>query len=135
MRSDLVEVTTHDLMKVITLAVITEGKLLLVKKLDSWIIPGGKIKSGESHGECLVRELREELQTEIVIRDFYGRFEGITPISKRQACVSVYFGTINGVINPSAEISDARLIRNFRDYNLAEISKKIVESFKSNGYL
>jgi 8-oxo-dGTP pyrophosphatase MutT (NUDIX family) len=37
--------------------------ILCVKKrgLDVWISPGGKLNPGESHEECLARELDEEL--------------------------------------------------------------------------
>jgi mutator protein MutT len=43
------------------------GRLLVTRRLDHthlggrWEFPGGKCEPGESHAECLVRELREEL--------------------------------------------------------------------------
>lgn len=55
-------------------AVIQDGeKILAVKRgpggkaAGKWEFPGGKIEAGESHEECLSREIREELGLEIKI--------------------------------------------------------------------
>ncbi|MFB6207696.1 MAG: NUDIX hydrolase [Haloglomus sp.] len=36
------------------------GRVLLVREEDRWLLPGGEVERGESHGEALVRELCEE---------------------------------------------------------------------------
>ena len=44
-----------------------DGRFLLTRRLEGthlagcWEFPGGKCDAGESHAECLTRELREEL--------------------------------------------------------------------------
>ena len=60
----------------VTAAVIErDGAFLLTRRLDGthlegcWEFPGGKRHAGESLPECLVREIREELDAAIVATD------------------------------------------------------------------
>nr|WP_295865632.1 (deoxy)nucleoside triphosphate pyrophosphohydrolase [uncultured Chitinophaga sp.] len=55
--------------------ILREGKVLAAQRSDTmslplkWEFPGGKIKKGESEEECLRRELLEELNLSVVIKD------------------------------------------------------------------
>ena len=58
-----------------------QGRLLITQRLpDShlsglWELPGGKRKPGESIRECLVREIREELDIRVVVGELFEAIE------------------------------------------------------------
>lgn len=62
-------------MLIVTCAVIRneENEVLIVQRGEAsdhpykWEFPGGKLSSGETEDECIVREIREELSMDIVI--------------------------------------------------------------------
>lgn len=57
-------------------AIIKDGDKVLATKrgygefINMWEFPGGKIESGETHEESLIREIKEELDASINIDDF-----------------------------------------------------------------
>jgi mutator protein MutT len=59
---------------VVTAAVVErDGAFLLTRRPDGthlaghWEFPGGKLHAGETLGECLAREIREELDAEVEV--------------------------------------------------------------------
>lgn len=66
-------------MKRVTAALIRSGDRILLAKRKAtdqvplkWEFPGGKIEDGESPEECLRREIQEELNIDITVKDFFG---------------------------------------------------------------
>ncbi len=66
-------------MKEVTAAIIQmENKVLIAQRAPGdnlagkWEFPGGKIEHGETPKECLRREIREELDIDIEVSDFFG---------------------------------------------------------------
>ena len=66
-------------MKLVAAAIIQKnGRILIARRgadeplAGKWEFPGGKIEPGESPEECLVRELKEELDLTVVVGGFFA---------------------------------------------------------------
>jgi len=80
------------------------------KKKDVYYIPGGKRKEGEADKEALIREIKEELDIELIpeslefVNKFkaqaHGKPEGVT------LQITCYSGNFKGEIKPRSEIEE-----------------------------
>ena len=66
--------------KVVAAIIIDNGKVFATQRgygefKDGWEFPGGKIEEGETAREAIIREIREELDTEIAVGDLIGTIE------------------------------------------------------------
>jgi len=120
-------------------AIIENRKLLLVRKKQTWILPGGKPEANESDLECLCREVREELSgTELQNISYYSEFEGITPYKGYLLKARVYLASIEGGLHASsAEIDASEWVDadNANKYNLSDITLKILNSLIKDDYI
>ena len=77
-----------------TALVEKKGKILIAQRKkddihkDKWEFPGGKLEPNESFEECIKRELKEELDIEIEVLDFYCISEYVYP--HISVCLNVY---------------------------------------------
>ena len=60
--------------KVVAAIIAQEGKIFATQRgygefKDGWEFPGGKIEEGETPQQALVREIQEELDTEVEVGD------------------------------------------------------------------
>ena len=86
------------------LAVIREGRLLVQREEDQveYLMPGGTKQRGESHEETLLREVREELGTNVrknTVRHF-GSFEDIAAVVHME----VFLGELENDPRPTGEV-------------------------------
>ena len=66
--------------KVVAAIIVEDNKIFATQRgygdfKGGWEFPGGKIETGESAQEALVREIKEELDTEIVVGDLIDTIE------------------------------------------------------------
>lgn len=66
--------------KVVAAIIIDEGKVFATQRgygefKDGWEFPGGKVEEGETPQEALVREIKEELDTEIEVGELLDTVE------------------------------------------------------------
>jgi len=126
---------------VINAAIIEDRRLLVLKKKESWILPGGKAEPSESYSSCIDRELGEELSgLRVKILKFYREFSGISPHTKSQITSRVYFAVREHVqrdIVPSAEITgfDWMSYDSAAKFNLSDITRDIADRLHRDNYL
>ncbi len=122
---------------VIGAAIINDGRILLVRNEQSWVLPDGKPESGESDIECLCREVSEKLSgTQLDNIRYYGVFEGRTPNTRDVLMAKVYFADIKGELHqPTAEIAAYDWVEDPSQYNLSDITSKIVYFLTRDEYL
>ena len=88
------------MLKVTAGIVRKEGLILLArrKKGDAlegcWEFPGGKVKEGESPAECLVRELMEELNIRVQVREHC--MDNIHHYPEKTVCLMAWFADYLG---------------------------------------
>ena len=127
------------MIRAISAAIIKNKKILLVRKKETWILPGGKPENNESPLETLTREVREELsETKIKNQKYYNTFYGITPHSKKNLEVTVYLAELDGPLNMVTEkdsILEYQWVKKNTSHNLSETTAKILHTLENNNYL
>ncbi len=122
--------------KAVCVAIIKNGRILLVQKQRAWTLPGGKPKAKESDIQCLIREVGEELPT-LSLKNikYLGVFSGITPLRGDKLRAEVYLADADGKAVPNAEINAAEWTNEPGEYNLSDVTQKIIIALYDKGYL
>ena len=61
---------------VVAAAIIKDDKVLITQRpvgkqfAHMWEFPGGKIEPGETHQDCIIREIKEELDVDIEVNEY-----------------------------------------------------------------
>ena len=100
------------MIKTAALVCVKDDKILLVRVRDNtiWYFPGGKIDAGESADGAVLREIKEELNIELLTNDINYLGETITDNHDRTDTVSIqcFSASITREITPCAEISEIK---------------------------
>ena len=111
-------------------AIILSNKRILVgKKKDKFIIPGGRIEGEESHEECLKRELKEEFNVEMLSHQYFGTFEDAAEFEPNtKIIIDAYLVSVMGKPKASGEIEEALYVnsKNKSNVKLGSILEKFV---------
>jgi 8-oxo-dGTP diphosphatase len=94
------------IVKIVVVAAVIEqdGRFLVTRRLEGthlaglWEFPGGKIARGETHGEALMRELREELDVDAEVAEQI--FEIEHAYDDRSIALHFYRCTLRGTPRP-----------------------------------
>jgi ADP-ribose pyrophosphatase YjhB (NUDIX family) len=116
-----------------------EYQVLLLRKKETWIFPGGKKEGNETDLEALLREITtEELpETRLHINEFYKKFDGVGPNTGLPITTNVYLARIEGEIKTSSEIKEAKWMSytDVKNSPLAPMTLDIYNSLKKDGHL
>ncbi len=121
---------------------IRDNRLLIVRKKNTWILPGGKPEGDESDIVCLALEFREELGGKIdpdSVRP-YKNFGGVSPHRGKPLEVRTYFVNILGEtdsLRAQSEILQVALVKylDMVDYINSDLTWSMVGSLHDDHYL
>ncbi|WP_050478719.1 NUDIX hydrolase [Herbaspirillum rhizosphaerae] len=82
--------------------------VLLLNEREEWELPGGRIEAGESSAECLAREIREELNLEVVVGALLDTYL-FEVIPSRHVFIATYNCTLTGPFTPSVSHEHKRI--------------------------
>lgn len=91
--------------KVVDIIVERREKILLTKRGDFWILPGGEIEPGDSEMQCLEEVVAREINDQVasVFRKLDKKIVGPSPVRGGDVEVTVYVGDIG-----SKKMSDVK---------------------------
>jgi len=124
------------------LAVVKDRKMLMVrngKHGEVFSTLGGKIEEGEDDMTCLAREVREEVDTEVLADSlsFLGEFKGAI-LGKDNTFITIrlYKGELKGKPIPNSEIVEGRYFDStIAQKHLTPASEKIFAWLKNHDYI
>lgn len=124
----------------VALAVFKNKKILQVRTKDQpevFYTLGGKIEEGESDFECLIREVKEEINCEITAVKFLHEFEDVAHGEQAMLHLKMYEGKLIGEPKPSSEIVEIGWFdSNSNPQNLSIIAlRTIFPWLKARGYI
>ena len=125
----------------IAFILIQNGTILSTrtKGKEVYYIPGGKRESGETDGQTLIREVKEELDVDIQ-HDSINYLETFTAQShgaKQGVMVQMtcYTATFEGSLTASNEIAELRWLNSGHMAIISEVDKRIFSYLKSKGLI
>ena len=119
-----------------TAVIYKDGKILIAKRNlqkdqgGKWEFPGGKVEKGETNEEALKREIKEELDADIEVKEYVGENEFHYP--EKDVKLIFYKAELISAKVKLLEHEDYKWIKieEFSKYDFAEADKKVFEWLK-----
>ena len=124
------------MIQVVAGIIYKDGKILIAKRNlhkdqgGKWEFPGGKVEKGETNEEALKREIKEELDADIEVKEYVGENEFHYP--EKDVKLIFYKAELISAKVKLLEHEDYKWIKieEFSKYDFAEAYKKVFEWLK-----
>lgn len=121
--------------KVVDIIVERKGMILLTKRGDFWILPGGEIEPGDDEMQCLEEVVAREMNDKVanVFRKLEKTIKGPSPVRPGDVEVSVYVGDISSAKRSDIKDCNAHWFsrESIRAIRLSNITKDVLEYYYS----
>ena len=123
--------------KVVDIIVERKGMILLIKRGDFWILPGGEIELGDDEMQCLEDVVAKEMNDRVdcIFRKLEKTIKGISPVRPGEVEVTIYVGDISST--KMSDVKDCNAHWFSKDsmsaLRLSNITKDVLEYYYSEG--
>jgi ADP-ribose pyrophosphatase YjhB (NUDIX family) len=121
--------------KVVDIIVERKGMILLTKRGDYWILPGGEIEPGEDEVQCLEEVVSREMKDQVssIFKKLEKTIKGPSPVRDGDVDVSVYVGDISSKKMSDVKDCNAHWFsrESVRAIRLSNITKDVLELYFS----
>lgn len=121
--------------KVVDLIVERKGMILLTKRGEFWILPGGEIEPGGDEIQCLEEVVAREMNDQVssIFKKLEKTITGPSPVRAGNVEVSVYVGDISS--KKMSEVRDCNAHwfsrESIRAIRLSNITKAVLDYYYS----
>ena len=123
--------------KVVDIIVERKGMILLIKRGDFWILPGGEIEQDEDEMQCLEEVVSREMNDQVssIFRKLEKTIKGPSPVRDGDVEVSVYVGDISSKKMSDVKDCNAHWFsrESIRAIRLSNITKTVLDYYYTEG--